>query len=107
MYLFDILGELDRETNPSYTLVVQAIDRGNPPLTGQAVVYVQVADVNDQSPYFEPAVPAGEVLEKSPANIQVLQLKDFTFDDDIPPNQVRYLTIDLTYIKSDVSNQSG
>lgn len=81
-------GSLDREVKDVYPVVVQAIDRGQPPLTGQAVVYVRVTDVNDESPYFVPSIPKGDVLEGSPANTQVLRLDDFTYDDDIAPNQV-------------------
>lgn len=92
LYVSDFVHtvSLDREEQELYAVVVQAIDQGQPPLTGQAVVYVQVADVNDKSPYFVPAVPQGEIEEHSPANTPVahLNLNSKTFDDDITPNQV-------------------
>ena len=70
--------------------MVLAIDQGVPPLTGQAIVYVQVTDVNDKSPYFVPEIPEGEIEEHSQANtpVTLLDLKSRTFDDDVAPNQV-------------------
>lgn len=85
-------ASLDREDEDLYALAVLAVDQGQPPLTGQAIVYVQVTDVNDKSPYFVPTVPEGEIVENSQANTPVahLNLNSRTFDDDIAPNQVRF-----------------
>uniref|UniRef100_A0A803SRL7 Cadherin-23 n=1 Tax=Anolis carolinensis TaxID=28377 RepID=A0A803SRL7_ANOCA len=45
---------LDRETMPSYTLILEAIDNGptGKRRTGTATVHVTVLDVNDNRPYF-------------------------------------------------------
>ncbi|XP_055893417.1 protocadherin-11 X-linked-like [Biomphalaria glabrata] len=43
---------LDREKINQYDLVVEAIDKGVPPLTGTAKVVIRVTDVNDNDPYF-------------------------------------------------------
>lgn len=43
---------LDRETQSSYQLVVEAIDGGQTPLIGRLVVTVNVQDVNDNDPTF-------------------------------------------------------
>ncbi|XP_067948846.1 protocadherin Fat 4-like [Watersipora subatra] len=80
-------GSLDRESKEVYRVIVQAIDQGTPPRTGQAVVNVRVLDVNDNAPYFEPTIPEGEVLEGSEVNTPVLSLAQYTFDEDIAPNQ--------------------
>lgn len=40
-----------------YRLVLQAVDRGSPPLTGTSTVRVQVVDVNDNSPAIPPTEP--------------------------------------------------
>uniref|UniRef100_A0A8C9XCR9 Protocadherin-16 n=1 Tax=Sander lucioperca TaxID=283035 RepID=A0A8C9XCR9_SANLU len=50
---------LDREITPSYKLVLQAADRGNPPLISTATIRVQVVDVNDNSPAIPPMEPTG------------------------------------------------
>ncbi|XP_059476479.1 cadherin-related tumor suppressor [Neocloeon triangulifer] len=43
---------LDRESVASYALVVEAVDRGRPQMTGSATVLVQVLDKNDNPPRF-------------------------------------------------------
>uniref|UniRef100_A0A3Q2TYG1 Protocadherin-16 n=1 Tax=Fundulus heteroclitus TaxID=8078 RepID=A0A3Q2TYG1_FUNHE len=48
---------LDREITPSYKLILQAVDRGKPPLSSSATVRVQVVDVNDNSPAIPPMDP--------------------------------------------------
>lgn len=45
---------LDRETQESYQLLVLAIDGGSPPYTGTATVNINVTDVNDNRPVFNP-----------------------------------------------------
>ncbi|XP_076149286.1 protocadherin-23 [Alosa pseudoharengus] len=67
---------LDREIVSSYKLVLQAVDRGSPPLTGTSTVRVQVVDVNDNSPAIPPMepvviaenVPPGSVVTQVTAN---------------------------------------
>lgn len=44
-------------TNVFNRLVVQAVDRGNPPLSTTTVIRVQVVDVNDNSPTIPPMEP--------------------------------------------------
>ncbi|XP_023781527.1 protocadherin-23 [Cyanistes caeruleus] len=54
---------LDYENTPSYRLVVQAADKGNPRLSATSIVRIQVLDVNDNAPVVQ---PLGEV--KVPEN---------------------------------------
>uniref|UniRef100_A0A665TZ65 Si:dkey-22o22.2 n=1 Tax=Echeneis naucrates TaxID=173247 RepID=A0A665TZ65_ECHNA len=46
-------NSLDREKISQHRVMVHAIDAGNPPLTGTAIVMVTVLDVNDNGPEFE------------------------------------------------------
>uniref|UniRef100_A0A3P8RIE3 Protocadherin-16 n=1 Tax=Astatotilapia calliptera TaxID=8154 RepID=A0A3P8RIE3_ASTCA len=64
---------LDREITPSYKLVLQAADRGNPPLSSTATVRVQVVDVNDNSPAIPPMDPV-LITENLPAGYMVTQV---------------------------------
>ncbi|XP_061626478.1 protocadherin-23 isoform X1 [Phyllopteryx taeniolatus] len=67
---------LDREITSSYKLVVQASDKGNPPLSSTAIIWLQVVDVNDNSPAIPPMesvlisenLPAGYVVTQLTAN---------------------------------------
>lgn len=46
--------ELDRETIPMYSLTIGAIDTGSPPQTGTTIVKINVLDINDNGPIFDP-----------------------------------------------------
>ena len=45
-------GALDRETTPSYTLVLTATDSGTTPLASMVTCTVTVTDINDETPVF-------------------------------------------------------
>ncbi|XP_055975002.1 protocadherin-23 [Sorex fumeus] len=55
---------LDYEFINSYSLVVQATDKGMPRLSGTSVIKIQVTDINDNAPTFLP-VEAVEIAENS------------------------------------------
>ena len=57
---------IDRELDSTFTLVVLAIDRGSPPLSGTATVTIHVDDVNDQAPSFQPDHVTLEAREDAP-----------------------------------------
>ncbi|XP_017209214.1 cadherin-like protein 26 [Danio rerio] len=73
---------MDRESpfvrNGTYTVVVQAIDDGQPPATGTCTVVVYLGDLNDNAPYL-------------PSNKTVMcannmnRVRVFPADDDAPP----------------------
>lgn len=75
---------LDRETIPMYSLVVGAIDTGIPPQTGTTIVKIQVTDINDNGPIFDPPQVIGRVMENEPPNTKVMTLS--AKDPDLPPN---------------------
>lgn len=58
-----LIGQLDFEEVPLYVLGVEASDRGNVPLFGEALVRVQVIDVNE----FPPNVTGNQTIEVSEA----------------------------------------
>ncbi|XP_058496874.1 protocadherin-23 [Solea solea] len=64
---------LDREITPSYKLVLQATDRGNPPLSSSTTIRVQVVDVNDNSPTIPP-METVVIAENLPAGYMVTQV---------------------------------
>ena len=43
---------LDREILDSYRLEVEAVDRGNKPLTSTCIMRIQIIDENDNAPFF-------------------------------------------------------
>ncbi|GAA6098060.1 cadherin-23 isoform X1 [Tachysurus ichikawai] len=69
--------DLDRETQASYTLVIEAIDNGpaGDRKTGTATVYVEVLDVNDNRPIFLQNSYETTILENVPRGTSVLQVR--------------------------------
>nr|XP_008517939.1 PREDICTED: protocadherin gamma-C4 [Equus przewalskii] len=45
-------GPLDREARSSYDIMVTASDAGNPPLSTQRTIFLNISDVNDNPPSF-------------------------------------------------------
>lgn len=60
---------LDRESIPSYTIDVIAMDKGIPQRSGTVSVYIEVMDANDNPPVF--------VIANNTAYVQVIL---FTLD---------------------------
>lgn len=75
-----VARQLDREARSSYSLLVQASDRGSSPRMDQATVNIVLLDVNDCAPIFELSpytVRVQENLENLPTSI--LQVAVFVF----------------------------
>ncbi|XP_054451773.1 protocadherin-23 [Pteronotus mesoamericanus] len=66
-------GILDYEFTSSYSLIVQATDKGMPRLSGTSVVEIQVTDVNDNAPAFLP-LEAVEIAENSLPGVIVTRI---------------------------------
>ncbi|XP_055546785.1 protein dachsous [Wyeomyia smithii] len=90
LYLdLQINGFLDRETTPAYSLVVEALDGGNPPLRGQMTVNITIQDVNDNQPIFNQSRYFATVPENATIGTTVLQV--YATDQDAGENgQVEY-----------------
>ena len=75
---------LDREDIPFYTLIVQASDKGSPPLTETVSVNVTILDVNDNSPVFSENPFTITVSESLPVGSRFLNVT--ASDADIGDN---------------------
>jgi len=76
--------QLDRESMPSYDLTIGAIDTGSPPQTGTAMVHIELLDINDNGPIFDPPEVIGYISENEPAGTSIMILS--ATDPDLPPN---------------------
>ncbi|XP_072881460.1 cadherin-23 [Hemitrygon akajei] len=74
---------LDRETQVSYTLILEAIDNGpaGDRKTGTATVYVTVMDVNDNRPIFLQNTYEASVPENITVSTSVLQVEATDADE--------------------------
>nr|XP_014593474.2 protocadherin-23 isoform X1 [Equus caballus] len=80
---------LDYEFTNSYSLIVQATDKGMPRLSGTSVIKIQVTDVNDNAPAFLPS-EAVEIAESSLPGVIVTQIS--VHDVDLNPAFIFSLT---------------
>ncbi|XP_014247424.1 protein dachsous [Cimex lectularius] len=90
LYLdLQINGFLDRETTSEYSLVIQALDGGNPPLSGSMTVNITIQDVNDNQPIFNQSRYFATVPENATVGTSILQV--FATDTDAGENgEVEY-----------------
>ncbi|XP_014858141.1 PREDICTED: protocadherin Fat 4 isoform X1 [Poecilia mexicana] len=89
--VISVARQLDRETHSSYSLVVQASDRGSSPRVDRTTVNIVLLDVNDCSPVFELspyAINVKENLENLPKNILQVVARD---DDQGANGQLSYM----------------
>uniref|UniRef100_A0A8C4TYK7 Desmoglein 2 n=2 Tax=Falco tinnunculus TaxID=100819 RepID=A0A8C4TYK7_FALTI len=78
---------LDRETQSSYSLVVEAKDRGGG-LGGNAAtcsLEIKILDVNDNLPVVENRAFEGSI-EENRANVEILRIKVFDKDEEFSDN---------------------
>ncbi|XP_025003680.2 desmoglein-2 isoform X2 [Gallus gallus] len=78
---------LDRETQSSYSLVVEGKDRGGAADGNGATcsVEIKILDVNDNLPVLESSAFEGSV-EENRANVEILRIKVFDKDEEFSDN---------------------
>ncbi len=86
---------LDREAKADYEFTVLARDGGNPPLYGQAMVKIDVLDVNDNPPKFVEKTVSFSLKENSPYGTKVGKVE--AVDPDIGDNaQITFVLLNST-----------
>lgn len=83
---------LDFEERQIHSLIVFASDRGNPSLTSEATVTINVVDVNENlyAPQFSDFVLSGSVLENQPVGTVVMQVNATDMDPPGEDSRVEY-----------------
>ncbi|XP_057706094.1 protocadherin-10b isoform X2 [Corythoichthys intestinalis] len=74
---------LDREQQAAHRYVLTAVDGGQPPRTGTALLVVKVLDSNDNVPVFEQPVYSVTLSENAPAGTLVIQLNATDMDEGL------------------------
>ena len=80
----ELRRSLDRERQDFYRIKVVASDRGEPPLSGTAVLEIDVTDANDNVPVFTNSTYHVEISENSPPQRSLLVVR--ATDADKGPN---------------------
>ncbi|XP_070426665.1 protocadherin gamma-A2 isoform X2 [Equus przewalskii] len=85
---------LDREQFSSYNITVTAKDGGNPSLSTDAHVLVQVADINDNPPTFPHMSYSAYIPENNPRGTSIISMKAHDPDSDDSAHVTYSLTQD-------------
>ncbi|XP_047441100.1 protocadherin gamma-A11-like isoform X21 [Mugil cephalus] len=72
---------LDREKNEHLTLVLTAVDGGEPQMTGTMQIHITVLDANDNAPVFTQPIYKATVRENAPAGTVVATVTATDADD--------------------------
>ncbi|XP_012320682.2 protocadherin gamma-A4 isoform X24 [Aotus nancymaae] len=65
---------LDREEVSEYNITVTATDQGNPPLSTETHISLQVTDINDNPPIFPHASYSAYISENNPRGASILSM---------------------------------
>lgn len=74
---------LDREQQAAHRYVLTAVDGGQPPRTGTALLVVRVLDSNDNVPVFDQPVYTVSLSENAPVGTLVIQLNATDLDEGL------------------------
>ena len=72
--IISLTGPLDYEVAQSYSFRVLAEDAGDPPLSNSSQVFVEVVDLNDNSPQFDSALYQVSIPENAVLGTEVFQV---------------------------------
>ncbi|XP_030767379.1 fat-like cadherin-related tumor suppressor homolog isoform X3 [Sitophilus oryzae] len=87
-----VASPLDRETVSGYVLEILAKDNGQPVLSRQTMLNIEISDANDNPPTFTQLNYTAVIQENKPLGHSILQFA--ITDADIPPNTEPY-TFDI------------
>lgn len=86
------MQELDYEAQQHFHVKVRAMDRGDPPLTGETLVVVNVSDINDNPPEFREPQYEANVSELATCGHLVLKVQ--ALDPDVgDTSRLEYLIL--------------
>ncbi|XP_053497416.1 protocadherin beta-16-like [Ictalurus furcatus] len=93
---------LDREKVPEYDITFTVTDRGNPPLSDNETVTLELLDVNDNVPQFPQSFYTIQVMENNPPGALLSSLT--AHDPDLHENQyLVYFIIEREIVNTSMS----
>ncbi|KAL4240882.1 Protocadherin Fat 4 [Mactra antiquata] len=90
---------LNRDFRPSYNITILAIDMGSPPLTGTTMLKVDINDVNDKHPIFNPRQYSESVREDDVIGYSIVSVTATDTDID---HELEYSIVDI-----DATDENG
>ncbi|XP_058268042.1 protocadherin beta-15-like isoform X33 [Hemibagrus wyckioides] len=73
-------NNLDREKKAEHSLLLTAVDGGNPPRSGSVVIQILVQDVNDNAPIFSQSLYRAQLFENAAPGTSVIKI--LAIDED-------------------------
>ncbi|KAF0039354.1 hypothetical protein F2P81_007589 [Scophthalmus maximus] len=92
-----IKGEVDYEEKDEYELVVEASDKGTPPLTGECRVIIKIKDVNDNPPEIEVTSLSDTVSEDSKPGTVISLISLIDKDSGVNGKMISSITSDVPF----------
>uniref|UniRef100_A0A8D3C398 Protocadherin 2 alpha b 9 n=1 Tax=Scophthalmus maximus TaxID=52904 RepID=A0A8D3C398_SCOMX len=92
-----IKGEVDYEEKDEYELVVEASDKGTPPLTGECRVIMKIKDVNDNPPEIEVTSLSDTVSEDSKPGTVISLISLIDKDSGVNGKMISSITSDVPF----------
>ncbi len=74
-------NSLDRETKGEHSLILSAVDGGNPPKSGTVVIEVRVLDMNDNAPVFSQPMYNTRLSENAALGTSVIKIAATDVDE--------------------------
>lgn len=75
LYLdLQVNNELDREEISNYKLIIEALDGGEPPLSAELEVNIEILDINDNRPAFDKQVYNVKLQQNATVGSKILQV---------------------------------
>ncbi|KAH9519846.1 hypothetical protein Btru_071060 [Bulinus truncatus] len=103
--IFTLIKPVDFEDRQLYTLKVVARDQGSQPRSAEITVYMNVKDVNDNQPTFDPMSYYREISEDAPVLTPVVNVSATDVDSDkriSPGETLLYVRPDRFYVLTPV-----
>ncbi|KAI4902023.1 hypothetical protein NFI96_023144 [Prochilodus magdalenae] len=101
---------LDREKQPTLTLLLTALDGGKPARTGTAEITVRVLDTNDNAPVFEKAQYDAQIVENIQSGTVIVSVRAVDRDEGAN-SEIRYSfgphTTDAIYSLFSIDSMTG
>ncbi|KAM9455742.1 protocadherin gamma-A11-like isoform 28-T28 [Clarias gariepinus] len=83
---------LDRESQKSLTLLLTAMDGGDPVLSGTVQIHVTVLDVNDNAPVFKQKIYKALIIENSPKGTKLTTVSASDADEGTNGHVTYYIS---------------
>ncbi|CAG5130594.1 unnamed protein product [Candidula unifasciata] len=104
-YTISVARDLDREKTNTHLIIIMCTDRGTPPLSSTAQLFVAVEDVNDNRPTFTKNSYEMTVLENEEVGVLVGNV--FAMDTDEGQNAVVRYDLESGVIEFEINESNG